>query len=132
MKIILKYLRRTKDLFWNFGRKNLWVQGYTDSDFMSDTDDRKSTSDLVFQCNSGTISWKNFKQLIIVDSIIEVEYITASETAKKGFWFKKFITELGVMPSDVVPLFYDNNNAIALLSNRGLTRSSTISSNDFI
>ena len=44
-------------------------RGYTDSDFMSDLDDRKSTSGYVFICNGGAVSWKNFKQPIIVDSI---------------------------------------------------------------
>ena len=49
MKNILKYLRRTKDLFLIFGRgSKLQVERYTDVDFMSDPDDRKSTSRYVF------------------------------------------------------------------------------------
>ena len=49
MKNILKYLRRTKDLFLIFeGDFELQVEGYTDSDFISDPDDRKSTSGYVF------------------------------------------------------------------------------------
>ena len=46
---------------------------------------------------------------------MEVEYITTSEAAKEAFWFKKFIAELGVMPSDVIPLYCDNNYAIVLV-----------------
>ena len=45
---------------------------------------------------------------------MEVEYIAASEVVKEAFWFKKFIAKLGVMPSDAVPLYYDNNDATAL------------------
>ena len=41
VKYILKYLRRTKDIFLIFENGELKVQGYTDSDFMSDTDDQK-------------------------------------------------------------------------------------------
>ena len=52
---------------------------------MSDTDDRKSTSNFVFLYNSGMVSWKSFKQPIITDSIMEAEYITASKAAKEGF-----------------------------------------------
>ena len=40
-------------------------------------------------------------------------YITISKAAKEAFWFKKFIMELGVMPSDAIALHYDNNGAIA-------------------
>ena len=33
---------------------------------------------------------------------------------KEGFLFKKFIMKLGVMISDAIPLYCDNNGAIAL------------------
>ena len=57
MKNILKYLRKTKDLFLIFeGGSELRVEGYTDSDFMFDLDDRKSMSGYVFVCNGGTVS----------------------------------------------------------------------------
>ena len=68
----------------------------------------------MFICNGSTVSWKSFKQPIIVDSTREVEYITASNAAKKGFWFKKFITKFKIMTSDAIPLYYNNNGAIAL------------------
>ena len=45
---------------------------------------------------------------------MKVEYIAISEAAKKNFWFKKFIVELDVMPSDAITLYYDNNGAIAI------------------
>ena len=46
---------------------------------------------------------------------MEAEYIIASNAAKEAIWIKKFITELGVVPSIVDPilLYYDNNVAIA-------------------
>ena len=45
---------------------------------------------------------------------MEAEYIAASEATKEAFWYKKFAAEIGVMPSDAIPLYYDNNGAIAL------------------
>ena len=39
-----------------FGNGELQVQGYTDLDFMSDIDDRKSTSESLFVCNGGAVS----------------------------------------------------------------------------
>ena len=45
---------------------------------------------------------------------MKVEYIAIFESAKEVFWFKKFVVELGVMPSDVIVLHYDNNSTIAL------------------
>ena len=45
---------------------------------------------------------------------MKAEYIAATEAAKEAFWFKKFITELGVMPLDIIALHCDNNGAMAL------------------
>ena len=72
----------------------------THSDFMSDIDDRKSTSGSLFMCNGGAVSWKSFKQTVIADSTMEAKYIAASEAAKEAFWYKKFVAEIRVMPSD--------------------------------
>ena len=70
----------------------------------------------VFTCNGGAVSWKSSKQSITADSTIEAEYIAASDAAKEAVWIRKFVSELGVIPSieSTVPLFCDNNGAIAL------------------
>ena len=81
---------------------------------MSDIDDRKSTSESLFIYNGGAVSWKSSKQTVIADSTMEAEYIAASKVTKKVFWYKKFIAELGVMSSDAIPLYCDNNGTIAL------------------
>jgi hypothetical protein len=69
----------------------------------------------VFILNGGIVSWKSSKQETTTDSTIEAEYIAASEVAKEGFWIKKFLSELGVVPNVQchVDLYYDNNGAIA-------------------
>ena len=51
VKYVLKYLRRTKNIFLVFDNGDLRVQRYTDSDLMSDIDDRKSISSSIFLCN---------------------------------------------------------------------------------
>ncbi|KAK9006690.1 hypothetical protein V6N11_019024 [Hibiscus sabdariffa] len=116
VKNILKYLRRTKDVFLVFGGEEvLGIKGYTDASFQTDKDDSRSQSGFVFYLNGGAVSWKSSKQDTIANSTTEAEYITASEAAKEVFWIKKFISELVVVPSilDVVGLHCDNNGAIA-------------------
>ena len=56
VKCILKYLRRTKDLFLVYGGSDLKLQGYTDSSFQSDKDDNKSMLGFVFMLNGGVVS----------------------------------------------------------------------------
>ena len=94
VKSILKYLRRTKDMILVYGNGELKVDGYTDSDFQSDVDDRRSISGFVFTLNGGAVSWKSSKQSTTADSTTEAEYIAASEAAKEGVWIRKFLEEL--------------------------------------
>ncbi|KAA0051985.1 zinc finger BED domain-containing protein RICESLEEPER 2-like [Cucumis melo var. makuwa] len=55
VKNILKYLRRTKDYMLVYGSKDLILTRYTDSDFQTDKDVRKSTSGSVFTLNGGAV-----------------------------------------------------------------------------
>ncbi|VFQ73937.1 unnamed protein product [Cuscuta campestris] len=116
VKNILKYLRNTKDAFLVYGgEEELKVVGYTDASFQTDRDDSKSQAGYLFCLNGGAFSWKSFKEDTTADSTTEAEYIAAAEAAKEAVWIKKFITELGVVPSinDPILLFCDNTGAIA-------------------
>ncbi|KAL0463269.1 UNVERIFIED_CONTAM: Secreted RxLR effector protein [Sesamum latifolium] len=115
VKSILKYLKRTKDMFLIYGGGELILEGYSDASFQSDDDDAKSQSGFVFKLNGGVVAWKSFKQDTTADSTTEAENIAASEAAKEAVWMKNYIQELGVVPSIAEPvvIFYDNNGAIA-------------------
>ena len=57
MKNILKYLRRTKDIFLIYGRgSELKLEGYTNFNFQSDLDNSKSISGYMFILNGGAVS----------------------------------------------------------------------------
>ena len=61
------------------------------------------------------MSWKSSKQETVADSTTEAEYIAASGAAKEAIWIRKFVSELGVVPSASSPmdLYCDNSGAIA-------------------
>ena len=70
--------------------------GYTDSDFQSDIESRKSTSRYVFTLGGGAVNWRSVKQSSIVDSTMEVEYVAASKATKESVWLKNFLMDLGM------------------------------------
>ncbi|KAL4342429.1 hypothetical protein GQ457_08G031100 [Hibiscus cannabinus] len=83
VKNILKYLRRTKDVFLVYGgEEELRIKGYTDASFQTYKDDSRSQSGFIFCLNGGVVSWKSSKQDTVADSTTEVEYIAASEADK--------------------------------------------------
>ena len=55
VKHILKYLKRTRDYMLVYLGEDLTPLGYTDYDFQSDRDSRKSTSSSVFTLGGGAI-----------------------------------------------------------------------------
>ena len=84
VKNILKYLKRTKDMFFVYGgEKELVINGYIDASFDTDPDDSKSQTRYVFLLNGGAVSWCSSKQSVVAGSTCETEYIAASEAASK-------------------------------------------------
>ncbi|KAJ9556807.1 hypothetical protein OSB04_011421 [Centaurea solstitialis] len=109
VKNILKYLRKTKEMFL------VLVTGYSDASFQTDRDDFRSQSGYVFTLNGGAISWKSLKQDTIADSTTEAEYIAASDAAKEAVWLRNFLSDLRVVASISRPIdiFCDNSGAVA-------------------
>ena len=70
VKNILKYLRRTKDIFFIYGGQEgeLVISGYIDAGIQSDLDDFRSQSGFVFFLNGGAMSWRSSKQDTVADS----------------------------------------------------------------
>ncbi|KAL0287934.1 UNVERIFIED_CONTAM: Secreted RxLR effector protein [Sesamum calycinum] len=82
LKTILKYLRRTQDVFLVYGGGELILEGFSDARFQSDGDDAKSQLGFIFKLNGGVVAWKSSKQDTTADSTREAEYIAASEAAR--------------------------------------------------
>ena len=79
VKRIFRYLRGTTEL-GIYDQKIGGTDGliaYSNSDYASDLDDRKSTSGYVFMMSSGAVAWSSNKQAIITLSTIEAEFISA-------------------------------------------------------
>ncbi|KAH9751450.1 hypothetical protein KPL71_014302 [Citrus sinensis] len=104
VKHIIKYLKRTKNYMLVYSGDELIPVGYTDSDFMSDKDSRKSTSGYVFTLGSGDISWMSVKQSCITDLTTKAEYVATSEAAKEVVWLRKFLRNLELVPVVTAPL----------------------------
>ena len=83
VKKALRYLQGTKGLMLMYKRSDsLHIEGYSDSDFEGDVDDRKSTSGYVFTLAGGAISWKSSKQTVTASSTMYVEFIACYEATR--------------------------------------------------
>ncbi|GJU72641.1 retrotransposon protein, putative, ty1-copia subclass [Tanacetum coccineum] len=127
VKNILKYLRNTKDMFLVYGGNpstELRVECYCDAGFETDRDETKSQARYVFVLNGGAVDWNSSKQSTTAMSVIESEYIAASEAAMKAVWIRKFISGLGIVPTINEPLnmYCDNSAAVHYANEPGIQR----------
>jgi len=99
---------------------SLEIEGYSDSDFVGDIDDRKSTSGYVFTLAGGAISWKSSKQTVTTSSTMYAEFVACYEASRQVKWLKKFIPGLRVVDSIEKPLkmYCDNEPAVFNVQNK--------------
>lgn len=118
-KRVLRYLKGTMEFgVWykkQNGRVNL--QGWTDSDYAGDLDDRKSTSGYVFTFGSGPISWSSKKQAIVTLSTTEAEFVAAASCACQAVWLKRILDQLGKPQDSGVVIWCDNSSSVKLSKN---------------
>jgi len=84
-KKVMRYLQGTKDYMLMYKRTdNLDVIGYSDSDFASCIDSRKSTSGYIFLMAGGAVSWRSAKQTLTATSTMEAEFVSCFEATSHG------------------------------------------------
>lgn len=91
---ILRYLKHTasKQIILS-ADANLQLTGYTDADWASNTEYRKSTCGYVFQLSRSTISWCSKKLNCIALSSAEAELISATNSIQECQWLQKLLKD---------------------------------------
>lgn len=74
VKRIMRYLSHTKHLGIMYSKcKDLNLVGFSDSDYASDIDTRRSTSGYIFKLSNGPITWMSKRQACVSLSTAEAE-----------------------------------------------------------
>ena len=84
----------------------------------------KSQTGYVFVINGGAVDWKSKKQSTIAMHAAQAEYVAASEASMEAVWIRKYIEDLGVMPSISNPtdMYCDNTAAIIFANEPGVMK----------
>ncbi|GKB23082.1 transposable element [Tanacetum coccineum] len=114
VKRIFRYLKEASDVGLIYGGDREYiVAGYSDSDYATDLDARRSLTGYVFTIGNSVVSWKATLQPSVALSTTEAEYMALTEAAKEGIWLKGLIEDLG-FPQDQATVFCDSMSAICL------------------
>ena len=121
-KHVLRYLKGTIDqnLCYRKSDDTLSVIGYSDADWASNSEDRRSTSGYCFSLSARgpLISWKSKKQPTVALSTCEAEYIALTVAAQEGLYLIQWLNHFqGISLPEYCVIHEDNQGAIALANN---------------
>ena len=91
VKRVFRYLAGTRNVSLMYHRLStsvpLMLTGFSDADYASCRDTRRSVTGYVFMLNGCAISWLSKKQSSISASTTESEYMALSTTAQQALWY---------------------------------------------
>jgi hypothetical protein len=116
-KRILRYLKKTNDLGLTFTKSNnLNISGYSDADWASDLDTRRSTTGYLVTINSNPVSWNSKRQSTVATSTAESEYMAMYESIREVIWINKLVSNL-MAEKYLLNIFCDNQSSIHIAKN---------------
>jgi hypothetical protein len=98
------------------------LTGFSDSDWGSDKDTRRSTTGYVFMLCGGSISWTSKLQPTVALSSTEAEYMAACAAAQEAIFLRCLLADLGFPQSGPTTIFEDNQGCIYMSENSGTQR----------
>jgi len=111
---VMAYLNTTKDYWLTFGHGANQLEGYSDSDWGSQSH-RHSISGYVFRMGDGAVTWSSKKQSIVALSSTEAEYVAQTHAVKELLWLRTIIGELSSPFENPTTLHCDNQGAIVFV-----------------
>ena len=94
-KRVLRYLKETQDYGLKFVKEGeLKVIAFTDADWGSDLDDRRSTGAYCVYLGNNLISWSSKKQSVVTKSSAESEYRALAAAVSEITWIKSLFLEI--------------------------------------
>lgn len=94
-KHMLRYLNGTKEheLFFP-SNGSFTLEGYSDADYATCLDTRRSFSGYIFKFGEAAISWRSRKQDCVTTSTVESEYVALSLASRQLKWLLGACSEL--------------------------------------
>ncbi|PHT58324.1 hypothetical protein CQW23_00687 [Capsicum baccatum] len=104
MKRVLGYLKYTQNYALHYNKYPAVLEGYSDANWITGSNEVKSTSGYVFTIGGGAVSWKSSKQTCITRSTIESEFITLDKADEEAEWLRNFLEDIPYWPKPMAPV----------------------------
>jgi hypothetical protein len=109
---VMRYLRGTSVYGLHYTGYPTVLDGYSDSNRISDAAEIKATSGYIFTIGGTTVSWRSRKQTILTKSTVEAELVALQSANTEAEWLKELLMDLSMVdkPVPAIPLHCDNQS----------------------
>ncbi|XP_016195996.1 uncharacterized protein LOC107637059 [Arachis ipaensis] len=115
---VLKYLKGAlaKGLFFS-ATTDFTPSGFSDSDWATCSDSRRSVTGHCFFLGTSIISWKSKKQDTVAASSCEAEYRALASATKDAQWLAYMMKELQIEQQKLIVIYCDSQSALHIAVN---------------
>jgi hypothetical protein len=120
---LLHYVIQTSHLGITYSRDStVQPYGYSDSDWGTDIETRKSTTGYVYLMSGGAVSWKSKLQPTVALSSADAEYMALSASTQEALYLRMLCSDLHISCEDLPTVIHaDNQSAMAMANNPTMT-----------
>uniref|UniRef100_A0AAV1TS81 Polyprotein n=1 Tax=Peronospora matthiolae TaxID=2874970 RepID=A0AAV1TS81_9STRA len=118
---VLRYLKTTRQhgIIYRGGTGSVTAEAYSDADWGSNLDDRRSVSGVMIMIGNAPVVFKSKFQRTVALSSAEAEYMALSLCVQEVLWTRAILTDMGMVQMNATQIWEDNQGAIALAQNAG-------------
>ena len=115
----VRYVSKIKEYVLRYRTYPPILEGYSDANWIADSEESKSTSGYVFTLGGGAVSWKSSKQICIVRSTMESKFIASDKIGEEAEWLQQFLEDIPLWqkPVPAICIRCDNQAAISRAQN---------------
>ncbi|PHT97140.1 hypothetical protein BC332_33933 [Capsicum chinense] len=104
IKRVLGYLKYTQNYALHYNKYPAVLEGYSDTNWITGSNEVKSISGYEFTIGGGAVSWKSSKQTCIARSLMESEFIALDKSIEEVEWLQNFLEDIPYWPKPVAPI----------------------------
>ena len=120
IKSVFRYLKGSVNYSLHYSGFPTVLEGYSDANWISDSDEMKATSGYVFTLGGGAVAWKTSKQTVITRSTMDAELVALDKSGGMAEWLRDLLSDLPILnkPIPAILIHCDNQAAMAKVKSK--------------
>jgi hypothetical protein len=107
---VMRYLKSTLNYEIHYSGNPKVLEGYSDSNWISDADEIKDTSGYVL-----TVSWKSCKQTILTRSTMKAELTSLDTATVEAEWLRELLIDLPMVEKPILAIIMNCDNETVII-----------------